>query len=173
VIRALHIKFQQKSEASKSLELKSNQIWLKLVLRFLIQIPSQNLKNFNEEIYSLLNHLHVHILFGIFGAREGSLFMESMQIHLKNRKVYCSSRPAHRLAPDLPYSECAPQACPIAARGSAATSPYQRRSMPLAPEAAPLLEPTQSSSRIRTQPPRPFHHFLATRESPVLPLPPL
>jgi hypothetical protein len=102
------------SEASKSLEFKSTQIWLKLLLWFLIQILVQILKNSNEEISSLLNHLYGNILFGKFGAREGSFLIESIWIGLKiiqiNQSWHCYSGPAHWSAP-VPLQRAALALC--------------------------------------------------------------
>jgi hypothetical protein len=91
------------SEASKSLEFKFNQIWLKLGLWFLIQIPFWILKNSKEEICSLFQCLDVHILFSNFRATQDHLLKSSnlnpFEDHLEVRlpaPCYTTQRLHHR-----------------------------------------------------------------------------
>jgi hypothetical protein len=51
---------------------------------FVIQILSQILKYFNKDRCSLFNSLQIPILFGIFQAREGRLFIKLIEIYLKS-----------------------------------------------------------------------------------------
>jgi hypothetical protein len=59
------------------------QIWLQMVLWFLIQNQFQILKIYNKESCSLFNLLHNYILFDIFRAREGKFLIKSIWIGLK------------------------------------------------------------------------------------------
>jgi hypothetical protein len=72
-----------------SFQIPRIQIQSNLALKFpwfLIQIPFRILKSSNKKSSSLINSLHVHILFEIVRAREGSFWSKQFEKYLNNLK---------------------------------------------------------------------------------------
>jgi hypothetical protein len=112
-----------KSKYSKSLEFKINWIWLNLILWILIQILFQILKQFSEEICSLFNNIHAHILCKKIWATEVHLWPVQIRISLKfiwinKKRYYAALGPLISLPFSLLHATGASRCCAPLAPGS-------------------------------------------------------
>jgi hypothetical protein len=114
----------------------------------LIQIPSQIWKDSNEEICSLFQYLHAHILFEKFRAQKTIFWPVQIQIRLKNiwiikETALCSGR-AHRSVSPTPLLH-------LAKVTSLLPSPLLISLMPGAAPSPPRLSPSPAPAPIKPE----------------------